>query len=291
MTCYHPIEAWQDKTGNIRFKNHQGQGWPLQLPCGKCIGCRKVRVRDWATRCMHESQMHRAKCFATLTYNDEHYTPTLDKDHLQKFLKRLRHHKGPFRYFAAGEYGKKEQRPHWHLLLFGVKFTDLTLLRGADGHQLYDSKELNEIWGKGYTSVGEINYTTAGYVAKYAIKADTRPEKYERLHLATGEITKVQPERGYMSLNPAIGKTWIHKYWQEVYEARDGIILQGGQKIPAPRYYDEELKKIKIQLEKQIKQNRIEEAIRLRGDTTPERLKVRELIDRENHKRKDNLKL
>ena len=45
--------------------------------------------------------------------------PTLSKDDLQKFFKRLRKNYGKkVRYFACGEYGPKHYRPHYHLLFF-----------------------------------------------------------------------------------------------------------------------------------------------------------------------------
>jgi hypothetical protein len=121
--------------------------------------------------------MHQRSCFITLTYNEQNETINLDYKHVQDFMKRLRKRKGPCRFFAAGEYGKKELRPHWHILLFGVNFEDLTLLKNKIGGDLYDSKELNALWGKGYTSVGEVNYTTAGYVAKQSNKAQENKQK------------------------------------------------------------------------------------------------------------------
>lgn len=45
--------------------------WNIKLPCGKCIGCRLDRSKQWAIRLMHEAQLHEKNSFITLTYNDD----------------------------------------------------------------------------------------------------------------------------------------------------------------------------------------------------------------------------
>ncbi|WNK14550.1 MAG: replication initiator protein [Microvirus sp.] len=303
MPCYHPIDAWKTDTG-LHFKEMargSRASHKIQIPCGKCIGCRKKRVRDWATRCMHEAQMHKENCFITLTYNDDNYTPTLEYEHFQYFMKRLRLISGKkIRYFAAGEYGTQLNRPHFHALLFGVQFHDLTPI----AKNLYKSKALEAIWNKGYASVGEVNHTTASYVAKYTMKKISgEPAKthYERVNARTGEIITVNPEFGHMSLKPGIGATWLAKYWQEVYIPRDGIILNG-KTIPAPRYYDKHLQKInqtdknKIDTNKQKiietkKEERQIKAQQNKKDNTKTRLKVKETVAIAEAKHKDNRKL
>jgi len=75
--------------------------------------------------------------FVTLTYGDPPpITPsgfmTLDKSHLQKFFKRLRKYeklqkgqKSEIKYYAVGEYGTKNQRPHYHAILFNSTSDDI----------------------------------------------------------------------------------------------------------------------------------------------------------------------
>jgi hypothetical protein len=94
-----------------------------------------------------------------------------------------------------------------------------------------------------------------------------------------------------MSLNPAIGKGWIHKHWKDVYVARDGIIKAGGRRIKAPRYYDKELAKIAPGLLIDKKDERRIAAQAAKKDTTPERLKTREAVALANQKRTENFKL
>lgn len=75
--------------------------------------------------------------FVTLTYGDPPpLTPkgfmTLDKLHLQKFFKRLRKYetlkkgqKSEIKYYAVGEYGSKNQRPHYHAIIFNSQSDDI----------------------------------------------------------------------------------------------------------------------------------------------------------------------
>ena len=80
MPCYEPLKASLvvDANGkrSLSFdKNSQGKG--LSLPCGRCIGCRLERARQWAVRIMHESKMHDTNCFLTLTYSRQSFKSTV----------------------------------------------------------------------------------------------------------------------------------------------------------------------------------------------------------------------
>lgn len=68
-----------------------------------------------------ELKDHRTAVFTTLTYDEQHCPPTLDRTHLAKFLKRIRRAAEPLRirFFASGEYGEKNARPHYHAILYG----------------------------------------------------------------------------------------------------------------------------------------------------------------------------
>ena len=87
---------------------------PIDIPCGKCIGCRLAYSKEWAVRIVKECESFEYNYFLTLTYDDEHLkSPSLVKKDLQDFFKRLRwFYKKNFnhdniRYFACGEYGEK----------------------------------------------------------------------------------------------------------------------------------------------------------------------------------------
>ena len=117
MPCYHPLAAFQVSPGAPLFfgRNSIPRGARrLEVPCGRCIGCRLEYSRQWAVRCMHEAKMHEWNCFLTLTYDDDHLPSDLSlrpKD-FTKFLKRLRSRLGyKIRFYMCGEYGEDYSRP------------------------------------------------------------------------------------------------------------------------------------------------------------------------------------
>lgn len=133
----------------------------------------------------------------------------------------------------CGEYGDENLRPHYHALLFGRTFDNA----GRVSENVYRSTELEKLWPHGMSSFGPVTYQSAAYVARYALKkitGDKAKHWYTRIDPGTGELVECQPEFARMSLKPGIGKTWFEKYWREVYEARDGIVQQGGKQIPPP---------------------------------------------------------
>lgn len=164
MMCYKPIDGWYSREVNpsgkrsIVFDRNQAYdtGHQLQVPCGKCIGCRLERSRQWAIRCMHEASLYEDNCFITLTYNDDHLPSngSLDKTHFQKFLKRLRKSIYPqkLRYYHCGEYGDEGGRPHYHAIIFGWSPSDKVLISTEDKQGItchrYLSESLTQIWGK-----------------------------------------------------------------------------------------------------------------------------------------------
>ena len=75
MPCFHPLDAWQCSNGDVVFTDNLARNdviRRLSLPCGRCVGCRLERSRQWAVRCMHEASMHMFNSFVTLTYDDDH---------------------------------------------------------------------------------------------------------------------------------------------------------------------------------------------------------------------------
>lgn len=76
---------------------------PMLLPCGRCTGCRLERSRQWALRCVHESQLYQENCFITLTFADEHLPAnySVDVRDWQLFMKRLRKSLGSKKFAAS----------------------------------------------------------------------------------------------------------------------------------------------------------------------------------------------
>ena len=232
--CTSPRTASYNLDGSINFskKKHNRELVPFQLPCGKCAECLLERSRSWSVRCIHESRLHAANAFITLTYAPEHLPSDGKLRYLdfQLFMKRLRKHTGTeLGFFMCGEYGEQTHRPHYHACLFGYDFPDKIPEReNKHGDLCWSSKTLNEIWGLGRTEIGSVTQKSAAYVARYILKGNK------------DEHTKAFQK---MSTRPAIGKRFIEKWWKDVFVAAQGsIILSDGSKSKVPRYYEKWLK-------------------------------------------------
>nr|UXQ88143.1 MAG: replication initiation protein [Microvirus sp.] len=286
MPCYTPLSAWRttENTANgkkaIVFKKSANSTTPLTLPCGQCIGCRTDRAQSWAIRCTQEGQLHQQNSFITLTYNSENL-PTdgsLIGFHFTDFMKRLRSHYYPqtIRYFMCAEYGENFDRPHFHACLFGLDFLDKEPIKESEGLILYNSPQLDSIWGKGYTSIGALTFETAAYTARYITKKITgkgAPDHYTTTCEHTGALIHLTPEFARMSLRPAVGKQWLQHYLTDLYPS--DFAIHKGKQIKIPRYYDKIMELNGYDIET-IKRKRKLKARKHLKDNTPERLAVRE---------------
>ena len=227
--CYNPnfvkvCERFDAELGeykkDFRFVTY-ADDWDYTLPCGKCAECLAQKSLEWSYRIMLESKDYKKNCFITLTYKNN--PVTLKKKDYQDFFKRLRKRIGKFRYFLCGEYGSKGKRPHYHAIIFGWFPEDAEPVLGSD---YYGSKILEEIWGLGFVSVGDLTQYDAKYCAKYMQKLqDVGPEV-------------LQPFVS-MSLKPGLGYNQFMQH-KESYVNSDKIYYQG-KYIKLPRYF---LKKI-----------------------------------------------
>lgn len=214
----------------------------VHAPCGFCVECRSRYARMWAIRCVHEASLHEENCFGTLTYDDEHMPEhgSLRKRDFQLFMKRLRKSLGDkkVRFYHAGEYGDLNFRPHYHFLLFGHSFGNRTILKESCEFVLYRSGELESLWQSGLSSVGDVSFRSANYVARYVMKKVDqvgRKKKYSCDPL-TGELHEIEPEYSTMSRRPGIGRGWYEKYGEEVVRLES--VRMDGAELQPPRYYD-----------------------------------------------------
>ncbi len=246
--------------------------------------------------------MHQKNCFITLTYNPENLPEdnSVNVEHWQKFAKKLRKAKGPFRFLHCGEYGDEEKRPHYHACIFGHDFSeDRVLYEDKENHTLWTSPQLETIWGMGFCPIGPLNYDTAAYCAAYTQKKITGPtirsgdksperqayetmsterkeQQYQRVDSDTGEITTVKPEYGTMSRNKGLGQTWFDKYWKDVYP--DDFVVIKGKKFRPPKYYDQLLEQQNPELLKKLKVIRKNVSNNQKQDETYERRKIRNTV-------------
>lgn len=250
------------------------------VPCGQCYQCRLQYSRVWANRCVCESitAADDSCFFLTLTYDNDHVdsikTPdghlSLNFYDLQNFMKRLRayydYHFGikNIRFYAAGEYGDQNLRPHFHVLLYNCPIPDKEIIaHNKFGDALYTSDIINEQWGFGFTCIGELNWNTCAYTARYVMKKikGVDSEFYDKLGIT--------PEAVRMSLKPGIGYEYLTENLVSIYREialdddhllvdhksgeaidtifNDKIILPSNAEKPniikPPRYFDKVLER------------------------------------------------
>lgn len=283
MTCFHPIPAWQTEGGDVVFVERGRIARSFSVPCGRCIGCRLARSKEWAVRCMHEAQMHKASCFITLTYNDEHVSTSLDYRDFQLFMKRLRKTHGPVRFFMSGEYGEQFSRPHFHACLFGIDFSHDRLLfkRSGSGENIFTSKSLESLWPYGFSSVGDVTFESAAYIARYVVKKVSGPPAeahYTSFDIRTGEIVQKTPEFGRMSLRPGLGMAWIRRYYDDVIS--QGAVVVNGSRMKIPKYYMDFLSTVAPFDVCEIENDSIHYALKHEDESTDARLTTREAVAR-----------
>lgn len=275
MPCYHPLPGWYARRRNAETGRRgvvfslasADERRPIDVPCGRCLGCLQERSRQWAVRLMHENKLHEDSGFLTLTYDEEHVPRdgSLRPRDFTLFMKRLRKEFGEgIRYFQCGEYGERLERPHHHALLFGLRFPDLRPYKQG----LSTSAVLDGLWGNGYCSVGEVTFESAQYVAGYVLKKVVGPsaESWYKGRL---------PEYVTMSRRPGIGRAFIEKYRGEVFKA-DSVIVNGRECKP-PRYYDTVQEQLAPKSLARVKSRRRAEA-EASPDNTGRRLYEREAV-------------
>jgi len=287
MPCFSPLTGYKSaqltKNGKRKLVFTGGfSDLPVTVACGQCIGCRLERSRQWATRCLHEAQLHATSSFVTLTYCDNSLPlgGTLIKKHFQDFMKRLRKKYGKVRYFHCGEYGETSNRPHYHALLFGLDFPDKTFhTENGQGNTIYKSDTLNTLWGHGFCTIGDVNFETAAYTARYILKkvtGEAAQAHYSTVDPATGEIITRLPEYITMSLKPAIGQGWFDQFSSDVYP--DDFVVVRGKTIRPPRFYDRKYALQNPAAAEKIKYRRIRNGALHKADNTPERLAVKRQV-------------
>lgn len=345
MPCTRPRQGYEcavpTKNGKYQFTTRIERaryldGKPVKrfVACRDCLSCRDSLAKEKASKVLFEAQMYEenfglGSCsFITLTYNDKLLPPygalSYSKD-WTKFLNRLRYYVKDrygktIRYFMCGEYGSKNLRPHYHAIIFGFGFPDRTDLMERNGYQLYRSELLESAWtvppgeyfageSYGYSSIGDVSYAVALYVARYGLKKDvgdqqfsgtedfvcnatgevlTRPslsKRYLRPCPLNGGFVRVPPERNFQSNGGGksgkggLGKEWFMKYKSDVYrklpdgEFIDGYQYYDGRIIRPPKYFDKLLDEVDPKLLEEIKQLRQDYISSHVNDFNPDRLR------------------
>ena len=281
MPCYHPIKAfpigvtnagktayklapytadhvefikgsWQAVSTSLRSSLAKRVSRDfIEIPCGKCVGCRLDYSREWANRCVLELEDSSSAWFVTLTYDDQHLprsayadpetgealaSYSLRKTDFQLFMKRLRYYfpDNKIRFFAAGEYGSNTHRPHYHAILYNAAFDDLEFYKKSlNGDIYWNSKKLDAAWNKGFAVIGEVTWQSCAYVARYCMK------KADGVDASYYEHFNIEPEFTLMSRKPGIGRMYLDKH-PDLYQYQKIFVStpQGGKEITIPKYFD-----------------------------------------------------
>lgn len=167
-------------------------GYPLPVPCGRCEPCLKVKRSSYYFRAYMTARHYKKFCFLTFTYDNESCPEFLDYRGFVKFLKRFRYYmkkvNRDYQYIFVGEYGKKNARPHYHLILFGLDhdgFERFMRLHFKDKLSILSRSTNTSFLVKDFWSGfivcnkdSETNLNSLNYLLKYLTKPDVFIDDY-----------------------------------------------------------------------------------------------------------------
>lgn len=251
--CFDVLQGETSEAQKVNYMHYPPGAYEyIKIPCGKCVGCRSNKAREWATRAYHESQMHDDNCFITLTYADD-CSLVLDDPlclyslrykHFQLFMKRLRkeYFGDKIRFIVSGEYGSKSGRAHWHSILFGFDFPDKKLETVNKGYRHYSSETLSKLWPYGLVDIANVDYGCCQYVAQYVLKKlpDMDDPVYLDIDGQLLELAERCPEMVHMSNRRGIGFEWYEKYGEQAVLNQQILVKNYDKtiKVRPPRYYE-----------------------------------------------------
>lgn len=231
--------------------------------CGKCMECKLKRAKDRSVRMFMETFTNGLDNahFVTLTYDELHLprhwfidsdgeyrcTHSLRKEHIQRFIKRLRKNlfgnaKGDLRYVAVGEYGDSNYRPHYHIIFWNLPLNDLKvdMEPTQTGSIQYTSEFLEKYWYEDQSDKSllgriRVSYVESGsisYVARYVQKKMYGDERFKY-----DESCLVPP---FILQSKGIGKDYLIQNKErllengEIYESLNGESVH----LTPDRYFD-----------------------------------------------------
>lgn len=235
MSCSCPVYLSQQK---------------LFVPCGRCISCRISKQSALTFLAERELEtLYKSKqsaTFITLTYNDltlpinSKGLVTLRKSHLQKFLKRLRillSRKGinqRIKYIACGESGSDTHRPHYHLVIFGLRSSVLSPLVArawstGSSRQGFARLDSSHKWQPiGLVQCSPLRSGGIRYITKYMTKSLSRKEIKDI-------YTSCETEPPFICHSCGIAKDWIRSNARSIADDNFLFILNGKKSL-YPKY-------------------------------------------------------
>lgn len=246
MSCMKPVQLFKNaKTGlyQLKYDKNCDPNGTIIVPCGKCPDCARKWRTQLAQRARYEFLRYgdNKTCFITLTVSDDNIDKvfpngSLDHTEFQKFMKRLRsklkYHgfSGSIKYICCGEYGEKNGRPHFHVLMYGWKPHDLkaATFKSKKGYTTWKSDFLTETWGFGFVDVGEVSEHTAPYMAKYVTK-------FKEIKQEEFTINGKQVRKPYLVYpREMLGLRYFLDNYKEILR-RQYIVTSKGYKVGIPK--------------------------------------------------------
>lgn len=203
----------------------------VPVPCGRCPPCKMRRVNSWVFRLLQEQKVAVSSHFITLTY-DTRFVPisdngfmTLKKSDYQNFMKRLRKlwyqkypDSPPIKYYACGEYGTQNLRPHYHAIIFNLVDESLVADAWALGGEML-----------GQIHIGQVTGDSIAYTMKYIDKP-----KQPRRHARDDRVSE------FALMSKRLGANYLTPEMVDYHKAdlaRLYATKDGGHRIGLPRYY------------------------------------------------------
>ena len=189
MACAHPLHI---QPQYLLGSHYITSPHIYDVPCGYCVCCRRDKQNYLCDRAEYEYCKRLTASFVTITYDDihlvdrcavhdydgslifdddNHMRATLNYDDVRRFIHKIRefikYHKEiqnvlcqeDFSYMYCMEYGDCFQRPHAHILFFGLDFA-------------YCKKLIFEQWKYGFIDVLPLLDGGIRYVTKYMDKME-----------------------------------------------------------------------------------------------------------------------
>ncbi|AXH76974.1 MAG: replication initiator protein [Microviridae sp.] len=207
----------------------------VQVPCGKCMECKKQKYNGWRIRIIeelkHDSQAH----FVTLTLSTESLRELTEAVHTKqpgiygytldhavatvatrRFLERIRKQ-------------TKRSVKHWLVTELGHEATEHLHLHGFIWTP--DKALIENQWKYGFVWIGEYtNARTASYVTKYILKTDQQHKTYNPIILTSKGIGRAYIHTRRAKENRYNGANTVQTY-----------TAPNGRKLALPTYYRNKL--------------------------------------------------
>lgn len=229
------------------------------MPCGKCHYCRLRKAYDRAKQAWADARYFQYAYFITLTYDEEHLSfidfcsedgtiekvPVLVKDEIREFKEILRDRARKrgyqnIKYMLSGEYGEKNGRPHYHMILLTddpeIHNSLYEAGRSKTGYNLYGSTVLDKIWGKGLIKLSSASAACMDYTARYTLKKSYKGDKDKERKQVLGY------QEEFISSTPGIGKRFLLENLEEILK-HPSIQLPGTKGVSIPNYFINYLEK------------------------------------------------